>query len=155
MCSRMYTVNKQLCKKSHILNKAALQLPTKQIQRWNPVGWHSESFTLCSYLLAEESWVALCHMAPGYTATHHQTHTHTLTWHTLTFMICSPRALPQVQKSPKQWIRGLSQVLYSYIINRRDESWMSVPGFVMWSKFSCPLCKGTVLKYKYKSSKWR
>lgn len=49
----------------------------KTTRRWNPVGWRSERLTLCSYLLAEQSRVALCHMAPGHAAARSHTHQHT------------------------------------------------------------------------------
>lgn len=117
------------------LEKAALQLPTKTIQRWNPVGWHSERLTLCSYLLAEQSRVARCHMAPGYTERHSHTHRHTYR-HTLAFMTCSPNALPQVQRSQERWTRGWSQVSLRYIINTGVKAGNMIPlEFVNWSTF--------------------
>lgn len=72
---RAKKVNTVLCENCHIRKRTALQLPTKAIQRWNPEDWHGEQLSLCSYLLAEQSCAARCHMAPGYTARHSPTNT--------------------------------------------------------------------------------
>lgn len=124
--------NLVLCKNCHCRIGAA-QVATKNIQRWNPLGWRSERLTLCSYLLAVQSRVARCHMAQAYTAW--QSHTHTpahVQTHVGSYDLFRKRTSGSDES---QWSWGSSQSLLPDLVDRDIKSENSSPLiFVNWFK---------------------